>query len=153
VVHAIVSSFGEQIVDVHPSITEAAMPTCLGKSGVVTGASGGLGRATVLALAADGANVLALSRNADTLAETARLADGLEGTVLAMPADVCDETAVLRAIENVEEQFQAMDFVVNNAGMQIEKGLLDTTNDDWDAIDRTKVRAPFCSANTRRRPC
>lgn len=119
------------------------MPTCLGKSGVVTGASGGLGRATVLALAADGANVLAFSRNADTLAETVRLADGLEGTVLAMPADVCDETSVLRAIKNVEEQFQAMDFVVNNAGMQIEKGLLDTTNDDWDAIDRTNVRAPF----------
>ena len=119
------------------------MSSCRGKSGVVTGASGGLGRSTVLALAADGANVIALSRNAHTLQETVDLAEQLPGTVLAVAADVCDERVVMHAIEYVEKQFAAVDFVVNNAGMQIEKGLLDTTNEDWDVIDRTNVRAPF----------
>lgn len=109
----------------------------------MTGASGGLGRSTVLALAADGANVLAVSRNVDALQETVELAEHLAGTVLAMPADVCDERVVVRAIADVEERFAAVDFVVNNAGVQIEKGLLDTTNEDWDVIDRTNVRAPF----------
>ena len=110
---------------------------------MVTGASGGLGRSTVLALAADGANVIAVSRNADALRDTVALAEDLPGTVVAMPADVCDEQAVSHAVRTVEERFGTLDFVVNNAGMQIEKGLLDTTNDDWDAIDRTNVRAPF----------
>ncbi len=119
------------------------MVSCQGKSGVVTGASGGLGRSTVLTLAADGANVIAVSRNADALSETVELAAGLAGTVVAMVADVCDEDTAVTAVALVEERFAAMDFVVNNAGMQIEKGLLDTTNDDWDAIDRTNVRAPF----------
>jgi NAD(P)-dependent dehydrogenase (short-subunit alcohol dehydrogenase family) len=64
--------------------TEAAMSRCLGKSGVVTGTSGGLGRATVLALAADGANVLAVSRSLDGLQETAELAQRSDGSVLAV---------------------------------------------------------------------
>ena len=97
----------------------------------------------MLALAADGANVIAVSRNADALRETAALAKDSAGAVVAMPADVCDELAVIHAIRTAEERFGRLDFVVNNAGMQIEKGLLDTTNEDWDAIDRTNVRAPF----------
>lgn len=117
--------------------------SCQGKSGVVTGASGGLGRSTVLALAADGANVIAVSRNVDALSETVELAGRLTGTVIALAADVCDEETAVRAVDLVEERFTTMDFVVNNAGMQVEKGLLDTTNEDWDAIDRTNVRAPF----------
>ena len=127
------------------------MTSCRGKSGVVTGASGGLGRSTVLALASDGANVIAVSRNADALSETVELAAELAGTVAAMPGDVCVEDTAVRAVALVEERFGSMDFVVNNAGMQVEKGLLETTNEDWDAVDRTNVRAPlwFCQNAAR----
>ncbi|MFC9363733.1 SDR family NAD(P)-dependent oxidoreductase, partial [Rhodococcus sp. NPDC057014] len=107
------------------------------------GASGGLGRATVLALAAHGANVIALSRNADTLQETAQMARGLHGTVVALQADVTDEPSVVEALTHVETSFGTLDFVVNNAGRQIERNFLETTNEDWDAIDLTNVRAPF----------
>lgn len=119
------------------------MTSCRGKSGLVTGASGGLGRAIVLALAADGANVVALSRNADGLRETAELAAGMDGTVATLAADVTDESAVIDAVRSVENRFGAVDYVVNNAGMQIERGFLETTNADWDAIDATNVRGPF----------
>ncbi len=57
------------------------MGRCADKSGLVTGASGGLGRAIVLDLAADGANVVALGRKIEGLRETAALAHGLAGTV------------------------------------------------------------------------
>ncbi|MDF3312250.1 SDR family NAD(P)-dependent oxidoreductase [Rhodococcus sp. T2V] len=119
------------------------MLSCTAKSGLVTGASGGLGRATVLALAAHGANVVALSRNADTLQETARMAQGLQGTVVALQADVTDEPSVVDALTQVESSFGTLDFVVNNAGRQIERNFLETTNEDWDAIDLTNVRGPF----------
>lgn len=119
------------------------MNSCAGKSGLVTGASGGLGRATVLALAADGANVVALSRNAEGLRETADLAAGMGGSVITLVADVTDELAVIDAIKAVESHFGTVDYVVNNAGKQVEKLFLETTNADWEAVDATNVRGPF----------
>ncbi|REE77592.1 NAD(P)-dependent dehydrogenase (short-subunit alcohol dehydrogenase family) [Rhodococcus wratislaviensis] len=119
------------------------MLSCTAKSGLVTGASGGLGRATVLALAAHGANVVALSRNADKLQETAQMAHDLQGTVIAVQADVTDEPSVVDALTQVETSFGTLDFVVNNAGRQIERSFLETTNEDWDIIDVTNVRGPF----------
>lgn len=119
------------------------MLSCTAKSGLVTGASGGLGRATVLAVAAHGANVVALSRNADKLQETAQMAHDLPGTVFAVQADVTDERSVVDALTRVETSFGTLDFVVNNAGRQIERNFLETTNEDWDTIDLTNVRGPF----------
>ncbi|WP_024804212.1 SDR family NAD(P)-dependent oxidoreductase [Nocardia sp. BMG51109] len=119
------------------------MTSCAGMAGLVTGASGGLGRATALALAAAGADVLALSRNMDGLSETAALAEGLAGSVIARQGDVGDEEQVRAAIKAVEQQFGALRYVVNNAGRQIERDFLETTNEDWDEIDRTNVRGAF----------
>jgi NAD(P)-dependent dehydrogenase (short-subunit alcohol dehydrogenase family) len=117
--------------------------TCIKKAGLVTGASGGLGRATALELAAHGANVLTLSRNIEELKETAHLARDLPGQVVPLRADVTDEDAVVDAVRLLEQEFGSVDFVVNNAGRQIERDFLDTTNEDWDEIDRTNVRGPF----------
>lgn len=119
------------------------MTSCAGKSGLVTGASAGLGRAVVLDLAADGANVVALSRNLDGLRETADLAAELPGTVVVMQGDVTDRKTIADAIATLEKDFAAVDYVVNNAAMQIERGFMETTDDDWDAIEATNVRAPF----------
>jgi NAD(P)-dependent dehydrogenase (short-subunit alcohol dehydrogenase family) len=119
------------------------MTSCTGKAGLVTGASGGLGRAIALALAAHGANVLAISRNLENLHETVSLAEGLAGTVVARQGDVSDESQVQAAIDAVEKRFGALHFVVNNAGRQIERDFLETTNEDFDEIDRTNVRGVF----------
>jgi len=119
------------------------MSSCANKSGLVTGASGGLGRAIVLDLAADGANVVALGRNIEGLRETAARAHGLAGTAEVLQADVTDEAAVISALAEVERRFGSVDFVVNNAGKQIERDLLETTNEDWETIDATNVRGPF----------
>jgi NAD(P)-dependent dehydrogenase (short-subunit alcohol dehydrogenase family) len=127
----------------HMLIGECGMNSCTGRSGIVTGASGGLGRAIVLALAAHEANVVALSRNHDGLRETAELVRELPGQVSVLQADVTDEEAVRGAVDDVERQFGSIDYVVNNAGKQIERDFLDTTNDDWEAINATNVRGPF----------
>jgi NAD(P)-dependent dehydrogenase (short-subunit alcohol dehydrogenase family) len=119
------------------------MSSCAGKAGLVTGASGGLGRATALALAADGAHVVAMSRNPDELRETIDLGQPLRGTVIPFQGDVTEELAVISAIKLIEAEFGTVDYVVNNAGKQIERDFLDTTNEDWDSIDATNVRGPF----------
>ncbi len=119
------------------------MSSCTGKAGLVTGASGGLGRAIALSLAEHGAKVLAVSRNLENLEQTAALAEGLAGTVAFKQTDVTDEAQVRHAIDDVNEQFGGIHFVVNNAGRQIERDFLETTNEDWDEIDRTNVRGAF----------
>jgi NAD(P)-dependent dehydrogenase (short-subunit alcohol dehydrogenase family) len=119
------------------------MASCAGKSGLVTGASGGLGRAIVLDLAEDGANVVALSRNLEGLQETADLAKDLPGSVHVIQGDVTNEATVVDAVAEVEKRFGAIDYVVNNAAKQIEHGFLETTNEDWETIHAANVVGPF----------
>ena len=110
------------------------MSSCANKSGLVTGASGGLGRAIVLDLAADGANVVALGRNIEGLRETAARAHGLAGTAEVLQADVTDEAAVISALAEVERRFGSVDFVVNNAGKQIAQCRTATREDCFQGV-------------------
>ena len=60
-----------------------------------------------------------------------------------LQADVTDEAGVVVALAEVEKCFGGVDYIVNNAGKQIERDLLDTTNEDWETIEATNVRGPF----------
>lgn len=113
--------------------------------GVVTGASRGLGRSTVIALAEAGASVVATARDSAGLEETLQLASRLPGRVLTYTSDITHEDQVRKLISFAVERFGGINFLVNNAGVQVEKSLLETTNEDWDLVDRTNVRATFWS--------
>jgi 3-oxoacyl-[acyl-carrier protein] reductase len=84
---------------------------------VVTGASSGLGRATAIELAAEGASVTINSRNQETLLQAAdelRAATG--ASVLAVAGDVTDESATTEIITKTIEKFGRLDILVTNAG-------------------------------------
>jgi NAD(P)-dependent dehydrogenase (short-subunit alcohol dehydrogenase family) len=82
---------------------------------VVTGASAGVGRATVRALAKRGARIGLLARGADGLEGARRDVEALGGRALALPADVADADAVEHAAAAVEETFGPIDIWINNA--------------------------------------
>jgi NAD(P)-dependent dehydrogenase (short-subunit alcohol dehydrogenase family) len=84
---------------------------------VVTGGGSGIGRASALALAADGWTVLLVGRRVAAL--EAVVADGaqLTGRLLARPADVTDESAVAEVFDGAVAQFGRVDLLFNNAGM------------------------------------
>jgi NAD(P)-dependent dehydrogenase (short-subunit alcohol dehydrogenase family) len=86
-----------------------------GKTVLVTGASGGIGREIALAFAGEGANVALVARS-DGVEETAELIDDPERT-LAVRGDVTDESSVSEAIERTVETFGGLDCLVNNAGI------------------------------------
>jgi NAD(P)-dependent dehydrogenase (short-subunit alcohol dehydrogenase family) len=111
-----------------------------GKSGIVTGASRGIGQATALAAAAAGATVLACARGVDALAETVELAEGSPGRIVARPLDVRDETAVAEAIALVDGELGGLDFIVNNAGICPTNPLQAVTGEEWDELDAVNVR-------------
>ncbi len=112
-----------------------------GRTAVVTGAAHGIGRALARRLLADGANVVAVDRDADLLARTvAELGDRPEveagpARIVAEAADVTDLDALVAVRERAEERFGAVDLVCNNAGIGGRLGpTWELGADDWDRV-------------------
>ncbi len=110
---------------------------------IVTGASGGIGRATSVALAREGAGVLLVGRREDALAELARACseEGGRGEPLAL--DVTQPDAGDRALATCLERFGRVDALVNGAGTSAVRSLEELTDDDWQAQWELHVMAPM----------
>jgi 3-oxoacyl-[acyl-carrier protein] reductase len=91
-----------------------------GRTAVVTGASSGIGLATVRALAAEGVRVVMVARDEERLREAAK---AIRGEVDTLAADVTDPAT--------PERIGSVDILVNNAGTSFERPLEELTDDDW----------------------
>ncbi|MFE7574290.1 SDR family NAD(P)-dependent oxidoreductase [Streptomyces sp. NPDC057521] len=112
----------------------------IGRSVLVTGAGSGLGRATALAFAAEGASVVVAGRTRASLDETVRLIEVGGGTAAAVVADVTDSEQVRRLVEESVDRFGGLHIAVNNAGILRGSGpVADVSEEDWDAVLRTNV--------------
>src|SRR5690606_4992243 len=111
----------------------------------VTGAGSGIGRAIATRLAAEGACVAVVDRDADAAAKVAAEL-GTTDTAIAVTADVTDEEQVRDALQAAALAFGGVDLVVNNAGLSVSKPLLDTTLADWDRQHRVMARGSFLVA-------
>src|SRR5581483_10480927 len=94
---------------------------------VVTGASAGVGRATVRAFAAEGARIGLIARDTEGLHVAAREVDQLGGKGLAVAADVADAEQVEKAAERIENELGAIDVWVNNAMTTVFARVADVT--------------------------
>jgi NAD(P)-dependent dehydrogenase (short-subunit alcohol dehydrogenase family) len=116
---------------------------CAGKAGVVTGTSRGLGRETLLALAAEGANVVGVARDEEAGGRVADEASSNGGRALFQRGDVRREEDIVAAVERCRAEFGALDFMVNNAGILGEGRLHETSNEQWDDLVATHLTATF----------
>src|SRR3954453_9964267 len=98
---------------------------------VVTGAAGGVGRATARAFGQRGANIGLLARGVEGLEAAAREVAQEGGAALVLPADVADAEAVERAAAAVEERFGPIDIWVNCAMATIFSPFADLTPDEY----------------------
>ncbi len=117
-----------------------------GRRAIVTGASSGIGKATALRLAAEGASVCvnyyAEGEQASAEAVVAQIEQtGPKG--IAVRADVGDEADVVRMVEKTSSELGGIDILVNNAGIENQVATLDMPLADWERVLRTNLTGAF----------
>jgi NAD(P)-dependent dehydrogenase (short-subunit alcohol dehydrogenase family) len=115
-----------------------------GKVVFVTGAASGIGRATALAFAREGASVVVSDISERNVRETARRIEDLGGRALAVGCDVTRGEDVKAALDKTIETFGRLDAAFNNAGLENEaKPMADVTEEEWDRIVAVNLRGVF----------
>ena len=119
-----------------------------GKVAVITGASRGIGKSIALALAAQGATIVAMDMDqAATEATVAELqASGVKA--LAVVGNVTVTTDVERMIEAAVEAFGRVDILVNNAGITRDGLIMRMKDEDWDAVLSVNLKGAFVCTRT-----
>ncbi|MHA3703051.1 SDR family NAD(P)-dependent oxidoreductase [Jatrophihabitans sp. YIM 134969] len=102
-----------------------------GTAALVTGASSGIGEATALALAAEGAKVAVVARRRDRLEDLAGRIGAAGGEALVVEADVTDEAAARDAVARAVDRFGRLDTVVANAGVMLLGPIEDAPVEEW----------------------
>jgi NADP-dependent 3-hydroxy acid dehydrogenase YdfG len=111
---------------------------------LVTGGGTGIGRATALALARQGARVVVVGRRAEPLEETAAAVTAGGGEAWAAPLDVGDPDGTRRLVEDVVDRWSRLDVLVNNAGLNVaRRDMASLSVADWDAILRVTLNGTF----------
>lgn len=113
------------------------------KQAIVTGGAGGIGRASSLALAAEGARVAVVDLDgaaAERVAEEIRAAGG---EAIAIAADVSSEPDIERVVRETQAAFGGIDVVFNNAGIIRRTTAVETTVEEWDRVFGVNVRSIF----------
>lgn len=120
-----------------------------GKTVVVTGAGSGLGRATALRLAAEGARVVSVDMVGARAEETAAAIVGAGGEALALETDVTDAGACVRMVEATLGRFGALTTLVNSAGIAGPAGS-DPTAEDWRRVIDVNLSGTWLAAQAAR---
>ncbi len=117
-----------------------------GKVALVTGAGRGIGRATAIRFAGEGARVVLLARTATEIDATAAEIVEVGGSALAIACDIADpdavRSAVAKALDYARERGNpsgGIDILVNNAGISIPTGFVGADFDEWDAVMRVNL--------------
>ena len=114
-----------------------------GKVAIVTGASAGIGRASAIALAAEGAKVVITARRQERLEVLATEINAMNTKAYIVVGDANDETTAKRCLETAMNEAGRIDILLNNTGMGNYKNLVDTSIEEYDQLMDTNMRTTF----------
>jgi NAD(P)-dependent dehydrogenase (short-subunit alcohol dehydrogenase family) len=114
-----------------------------GKTAVITGASKGLGKAIALALGSAGANIALVSRDVEQLNAVKQAVKSAGGEAQVFPADVSEEEQVRRLEQDVLRTFNGVQILINNAGINLRKELVEFTLEEWRRVLDTNLTSVF----------
>ena len=120
------------------------MDRLAGKVALITGAGSGIGRATAVLFAKEGAAVMVADFMPDGGRETVKLIEDVGGRAAFVEADVTKSADVQRMVKSAVDSFGRLDILFNNAGMQGRFVMIaDMTEEHWDKMFATNIRSVF----------
>jgi len=114
-----------------------------GKVAVITGASKGLGKAMALALGGAGASIALASRDAEQLNEVKQAVEDVGGKAQVFQADVSEEEQIRKLEHDVMGAFNGVHILINNAGINLRKPLVEFTLEEWRRVLDTNLTSVF----------
>ena len=115
-----------------------------GKCAIVTGGNSGIGKAIVLALAEEGANVVIdYVSHPEATEELERKVAALGERAIGVDADVSKVADLTALVDAAVSTFGSLDIMVNNAGIETRTGILDSSEDDFDKVIAINMRSAF----------
>ena len=113
------------------------------KTAIVTGASSGIGRASAIAMAGEGAKITATGRDAGRLGETAREIEKNGGTCITVQADLLESSDIDRVVSETLREFGQVDILVNSAGIFETADFIEVSEDFYDRTMDANLKALF----------
>lgn len=114
-----------------------------GKTALVTGASAGIGWATAVALARQGANLVVTARREERLRQLCTEIESIGAKAVVHAGDAAEEATAQQAIALALTTFGHLDILINNAGAGNYKNLVDTSAEEYDALMNANMRSGF----------
>jgi 3-oxoacyl-[acyl-carrier protein] reductase len=115
------------------------MQSLKGKKALITGGSRGIGRATALALAKQGAELGLIARSEESFDSIRKELTELGATFVTTTADVSQETEVQQAVRKIEDELGGIDILINNAGVGARGSFMELSTDEWKKVLDTNV--------------
>jgi 3-oxoacyl-[acyl-carrier protein] reductase len=116
------------------------------KVALVTGAGRGIGKAVSLLLAQSGCRVALAARSRDQLEEVQKEISALGGEALSIPTDLTEDEETNRLVEKIQQTWEGVDILINNAGWGKRSPVVKAKVEDWDQTFRLNLRAPMLLA-------
>jgi 3-oxoacyl-[acyl-carrier protein] reductase len=113
------------------------------KVAIITGAGRGIGQATAIKFAQEGARVAACDIDEQSAIETARIIERRHGQAMAFRVDVTDKLGIQAMVEAVHERYGRIDILVNNAGIVADAQLKNMTDEQFDRVIDINLKGTY----------
>lgn len=123
------------------------MAICQGRTVIITGSGGGLGRAYALAFAQEGANVVVNDIRLDAAESVVNEIKATGGNAIANSSDITKTATAQEIVDDAITAFGEVHILVNNAGVLRDGMFVNSTEAEWDMVMQVHLKGHFCLAN------